>query len=458
MKRIIFIIVFFILFFATAVAEANNSSGSLSVAVISETEVRIIAIVRGNEVVSLFRGEDKIAVLAPGESRLMIPNLIPSTGYTFFLKKEERILSSVTCRTKTAVETETKTEIDTETKEILEQEKAPEEESTESVFQKEIGVSKDIVFFPILENIFNFHKAENTQEERGDKSPEEPTEFELKLPIIPAEMTEKKYTERVEFREITDDRRLGQEVENTETQKIVTGLNERADIEELTEVEIEEVSTSSEITTKEALEDQEQQEAEEEPVEEVKTDEPIEEAKSEEAAKEETEEVKKTEEQVTVGEEEIEEDKEKEEDIEPAVSKMGIFPVLCSSAYYSSYYGMRKDPFTGEDAFHYGVDVGGAPSGTPVRATHGGEVVFADWRGNYGNKVKVLSVIEGQNFYIIYAHLNSINVGVGDKVSAGQIIGGIGSTGRATGPHLHYEVRDSGGNPLNPLREGFLPK
>jgi murein DD-endopeptidase MepM/ murein hydrolase activator NlpD len=110
-------------------------------------------------------------------------------------------------------------------------------------------------------------------------------------------------------------------------------------------------------------------------------------------------------------------------------------------------FGWRGDPFSGEQAFHKGVDIS-APAGTPVRASAEGVVIHAEWGGQYGRLV-VLDHGGGMQTY--YAHLSRIDVIDGQVVHLGQVIGAVGSTGRATAPHLHYEVR-VGGSPVNPYK------
>ncbi|MEQ9363564.1 MAG: M23 family metallopeptidase, partial [Leptospirales bacterium] len=107
----------------------------------------------------------------------------------------------------------------------------------------------------------------------------------------------------------------------------------------------------------------------------------------------------------------------------------------------SSSYGMRSDPFTRRQTFHGGLDIA-APRGTPVHASRGGKVirVAGDAKG-YG-KLVVIEHKFGYKTY--YGHLSAILVRKGQKVSADQIIGRVGATGRATGPHLHFEVRKNG--------------
>jgi murein DD-endopeptidase MepM/ murein hydrolase activator NlpD len=113
----------------------------------------------------------------------------------------------------------------------------------------------------------------------------------------------------------------------------------------------------------------------------------------------------------------------------------------------SSSYGMRYDPFTHRPAFHSGLDFPGAVM-SPVRATAPGVVSFTGVRSGYGRTVEI---DHGSGFKTRYAHLQSIGVAVGQRVALGQRLGGMGSTGRSTGPHLHYEVW-AGGRPRNPFR------
>ncbi len=106
----------------------------------------------------------------------------------------------------------------------------------------------------------------------------------------------------------------------------------------------------------------------------------------------------------------------------------------------TSAFGLRHDPFTGEVKAHGGVDIG-AKEGTPVAAAQGGRVIFAGERGGYGNAVEILS---SNGTKTLYAHLSAIAVEKGSMISAGARIGAVGSTGRATGAHLHVEVKDHG--------------
>ncbi|MGP8245189.1 MAG: M23 family metallopeptidase [Bryobacteraceae bacterium] len=110
-------------------------------------------------------------------------------------------------------------------------------------------------------------------------------------------------------------------------------------------------------------------------------------------------------------------------------------------------FGARTDPFSGEGAFHKGVDLG-APTGTPVRATGDGLVIFADMESGYG---RLIVIDHGGGLETYYAHLSRFYVHAGEEVRRGEMVGAVGSTGRVTAPHLHYEVR-IGGAPVNPYR------
>ena len=106
----------------------------------------------------------------------------------------------------------------------------------------------------------------------------------------------------------------------------------------------------------------------------------------------------------------------------------------------ASSFGVRTDPFTGSPAMHTGLDLHGE-TGEPVRSTADGKVTAAGWSGGYGRSV---DIDHGNGLSTRYGHLSAIDVHVGQTVRTGQIIGKVGSTGRSTGPHLHYETRVRG--------------
>lgn len=114
-------------------------------------------------------------------------------------------------------------------------------------------------------------------------------------------------------------------------------------------------------------------------------------------------------------------------------STPSIWPVR---GYYSSIFGERKDPFTGEREMHYGIDIS-TTVGRPVVATADGVVLYAARRGTYGNVVVI-----DHKFGVMtrYAHLSGFNVRAGQQVKRGDVIAFVGSTGRSMAPHLHYEV------------------
>jgi murein DD-endopeptidase MepM/ murein hydrolase activator NlpD len=113
----------------------------------------------------------------------------------------------------------------------------------------------------------------------------------------------------------------------------------------------------------------------------------------------------------------------------------------------SSGFGYRFDPFNGQRALHAGLDFTGA-HGSPIRAAAAGRVVFAGVKNGYGN---VIEVDHGHGIETRYAHLSGFTARVGDRVESGEQIGRMGSTGRSTGTHLHFEVR-VGGTAVNPRR------
>ncbi len=113
----------------------------------------------------------------------------------------------------------------------------------------------------------------------------------------------------------------------------------------------------------------------------------------------------------------------------------------------TSFLGWRKNPFGKGYEYHTGIDIK-APYGAPVHATADGVVVYAGWYSDYG---KVVIIKHPSGYKTLYAHLSKIKVRYGRRVKAGEVIGYIGSTGRSTGPHLHYEVR-LGSKYLDPLK------
>jgi murein DD-endopeptidase MepM/ murein hydrolase activator NlpD len=116
-------------------------------------------------------------------------------------------------------------------------------------------------------------------------------------------------------------------------------------------------------------------------------------------------------------------------------SRMPIDAVAMTSGF-----GMRTHPVLGGRRQHQGIDLA-APRGTPVYATADGLVGMAQWYSSYGNYVQIE---HGGELQTRYAHLTSYTVSPGDMVQKGDLIGYVGSTGRSTGPHLHYEVRVAG--------------
>ncbi len=116
-----------------------------------------------------------------------------------------------------------------------------------------------------------------------------------------------------------------------------------------------------------------------------------------------------------------------------------------SAGEVTSRFGMRSDPFHGNQRRHNGIDIA-APTGTPVYATANGVVDYAAWKGSYG---KLVTIKHPSGHETRFAHLSEILTTRGAVVRKGQIIGRVGSTGRSTGPHLHYEVRYRG-KPLDP--------
>jgi murein DD-endopeptidase MepM/ murein hydrolase activator NlpD len=125
-----------------------------------------------------------------------------------------------------------------------------------------------------------------------------------------------------------------------------------------------------------------------------------------------------------------------------AMVPMG-YPRLSS---FTSFFGYRGNPFDfGRNEFHPGLDFRGQV-GDPVKCTASGKVIFTGRAGGYGNCIRIQHMGNVQTWY---GHLSHINVHEGQRVTVGDVIGRVGSTGRSTGPHLHYEVRRNG-KPVNP--------
>jgi murein DD-endopeptidase MepM/ murein hydrolase activator NlpD len=112
----------------------------------------------------------------------------------------------------------------------------------------------------------------------------------------------------------------------------------------------------------------------------------------------------------------------------------------------SSHFGRRPSPFnSGSGDMHMGIDIA-VEAGTPILASADGEIVYAERRGGYG---KAILIRHPSGFETLYAHLSDLLVKAGQKVCRGQQIGFVGTTGRSTGPHLHYEIREND-NPIDP--------
>lgn len=116
-------------------------------------------------------------------------------------------------------------------------------------------------------------------------------------------------------------------------------------------------------------------------------------------------------------------------------------------SYISSDFGYRSDPFTGLESYHSGIDIP-APTGTPIVAACSGQVAWAYYSSSAGNWI---GIDHGNGLYTIYMHMSQLLVSEGEMVTAGQTIGLCGTTGRSTGPHLHFSVRLNGSyvNPFN---------
>lgn len=128
-----------------------------------------------------------------------------------------------------------------------------------------------------------------------------------------------------------------------------------------------------------------------------------------------------------------------------------VLPISMKDYTMSSGYGYRRDPIYGTAKFHEGLDFAAA-TGTPVFATADAVVDVAERKSNYGN---CIDLDHGYNYMTRYAHLSQILVKPGQHVKRGELIGKVGSTGKSTGSHLHYEVRFKG-EPQNPVNYYFM--
>lgn len=133
--------------------------------------------------------------------------------------------------------------------------------------------------------------------------------------------------------------------------------------------------------------------------------------------------------------------------LEDAIATLPVRHPLGPDADVTSGYGPRLDPFLHRPAHHDGIDFKAEP-GSPVRATAAGRVKEAGWQGGYGNMVEI---DHGHGVSTLFGHLSTISVRGGQAVVPGQLVGRVGSSGRSTGPHLHYETR-IGGEALDPAR------
>lgn len=138
--------------------------------------------------------------------------------------------------------------------------------------------------------------------------------------------------------------------------------------------------------------------------------------------------------------------------LESARKKLIPTMVPVVGSWHSSSFGWRLDPFSGQQSFHEGIDFI-AEQGTPIKAAAGGVVVYADYHPAYGNMVEI---DHGNELITRYAHASRLLVKTGDVVLMGALIAEVGRTGRATGTHLHFEVRQRGA-PQNPMQFLRLP-
>jgi len=137
----------------------------------------------------------------------------------------------------------------------------------------------------------------------------------------------------------------------------------------------------------------------------------------------------------------------------PEAWKPSGLPIPVTNFRLTSRYGIRKHPVSGVVKMHRGLDLA-KPYGSPVVSSREGVVTYAGWMGGYGNLIEIRHVLKGKNgpkaLRTRYGHLSKILVHEGQRVSSGQLIGRVGSTGISTGPHLHFEVREESGKTSNP--------
>jgi murein DD-endopeptidase MepM/ murein hydrolase activator NlpD len=140
------------------------------------------------------------------------------------------------------------------------------------------------------------------------------------------------------------------------------------------------------------------------------------------------------------------------QDFERAIRSLPLGVPVSGAYRETSGFGYRSDPFSRRTAFHEGTDMA-AFTGAPIIATAPGKVITAGVKGAYGRTVEI---DHGSGFRTLYGHMNSLNVKLGQEVALGQKIGTMGSTGRSTGPHLHYEIyfRGKSYDPIKFLRAG----
>lgn len=132
--------------------------------------------------------------------------------------------------------------------------------------------------------------------------------------------------------------------------------------------------------------------------------------------------------------------------VSQGIAKLGFLWPLFVPGTVTSRFGQRTHPITKEADYHMGVDIH-VPHGAPIRAAKAGTVIFSGPRGGYGNAIIIQHDAKSSS---LYAHCSRLHVKRGRKVHQGQVIAAVGETGRATGPHLHFEIR-TGGGAVNPL-------